>query len=155
MFARRRVLEGLVGLGVVVVAHPTSVPANGSLAMYRWNARPLLIFAPTANDDRYRRQLKLLEASRAGMEERDMVLLAILGDDPKVGVLLGAPEALNAHDLRNRFQIPAEQFTTILVGKDGGSKARYADPVEPATIFQLIDGMPMRRREMRERGQSS
>ena len=40
----------------------------------------------------------------------------------------------------------------MLVGKDGTVKHRSGEPVEPDELYALIDEMPMRRREMRERG---
>jgi hypothetical protein len=38
----------------------------------------------------------------------------------------------------------------ILVGKDGTEKRRNAAPVTARSIFDTIDAMPMRQREMRE-----
>ena len=42
----------------------------------------------------------------------------------------------------------------LLVGKDGGVKLRSEEPVSIQRIFDLIDSMPMRRREMREKGRT-
>jgi hypothetical protein len=41
----------------------------------------------------------------------------------------------------------------LLIGKDGGVKLRAEEPLPAAEFFALIDTMPMRRREMRERGE--
>ncbi|AZQ57499.1 DUF4174 domain-containing protein [Maribacter sp. MJ134] len=38
----------------------------------------------------------------------------------------------------------------ILLGKDGGVKFKEPYPVKAETIFELIDGMPMRRAEMKD-----
>ncbi len=40
----------------------------------------------------------------------------------------------------------------ILIGKDGGVKARQAEELDIAAFFDAIDQMPMRQREMQERG---
>ena len=40
-------------------------------------------------------------------------------------------------------------FTVILIGKNGGEKKRFLEPVQPAALFDIIDQMPMRRREMK------
>ena len=45
----------------------------------------------------------------------------------------------------------AGEFAAILVGKDGTEKFRSDEPVRPETLFGLIDAMPMRRREVRDR----
>ncbi|MEM7519319.1 MAG: DUF4174 domain-containing protein [Planctomycetota bacterium] len=41
----------------------------------------------------------------------------------------------------------------MLVGKDGGIKRRWSEPLEPQEVFELIDVMPMRRSEVRRRGE--
>ncbi|MBC8152444.1 MAG: DUF4174 domain-containing protein [Bacteroidetes bacterium] len=48
---------------------------------------------------------------------------------------------------------PATNFQGWLIGKDGGIKDRFDKPVSPQALFKQIDGMPMRRQEMkRNRG---
>jgi hypothetical protein len=51
--------------------------------------------------------------------------------------------------LRDAFDIGADDHVLLLVGKDGGVKARGPLTTPLADVFQLIDGMPMRQREMR------
>ena len=51
-----------------------------------------------------------------------------------------------------RFGVEPGTFAALLVGKDGAVKHRSAEPVEPGELYALVDAMPMRRREMRERG---
>ena len=46
----------------------------------------------------------------------------------------------------------AGAFAAVLVGKDGGEKFRSEGPVSPEVLFEIIDAMPMRRREMRDPG---
>ena len=40
----------------------------------------------------------------------------------------------------------------VLIGKDGGVKRRWAEPLNVDDLFQTIDAMPMRQYEMRTRG---
>lgn len=44
---------------------------------------------------------------------------------------------------------PASTFQGWLIGKDGGIKDRFDKPVSPQALFRQIDGMPMRRQEMK------
>ena len=62
--------------------------------------------------------------------------------------LMGVPESI-----RIQFSIPQKTFALILVGKKSGIKMKRYDRVELADIFALIDAMPMRRQEMRQKGQ--
>jgi hypothetical protein len=50
---------------------------------------------------------------------------------------------------RRRYEVPDDGFAVVLVGKDGTEKRRDLSPVPVAPIFETIDAMPMRQREMR------
>jgi hypothetical protein len=86
--------------------------------------RVLLIAAPSTNDDTYRTQAALLLPAWAGLIERDFVV---------------------------RTQLDAKTFSVVLIGKDGGEKLRRTTPLPPAELFALVDAMPMRRAELRDR----
>lgn len=106
-----------------------------TLDAYRWEARPVLIFADTADDP------SLISASQAmvnaaeALMERDIVVMI----DPD-------PSAEGA--IRQGLEI--DGFTMVLVGKDGGVKMRSDGPIAVETLFETIDAMPMRKQEMRE-----
>ena len=58
-----------------------------------------------------------------------------------------------ARALIKRFPC-SKGFAVYLVGKDGGTKLTGVEPVNPLEIYQLIDSMPMRQREIRENQQN-
>ncbi len=60
-------------------------------------------------------------------------------------------EDADAAGLRDASGIEAGRFAVVLVGKDGGEKARWSGPVSEREVFARVDAMPMRRREMREK----
>jgi hypothetical protein len=62
-----------------------------------------------------------------------------------------APEA-DAKVLRRRFRVPDDAFRVILLGLDGGAKLTSDEPLTTETLFSTIDAMPMRQRELSERG---
>ncbi len=86
--------------------------------------RVLVIAAPSLQDKHYREQAALLLPVWAGLIERDFVI-------------------------ETRFGAPA--FAVTLIGKDGGEKLRRSTPLASEELFALVDTMPMRRAEMRER----
>ena len=105
------------------------------LERYGNHNRVLLVFAPSAKDKNYLEQKQLLENAESGVLERDMVVSLITDlSDP----------------LRDDYSVP-EEFTVVLIGKDGTEKERFSEPVEPTSLFSIIDQMPMRRREIKER----
>ena len=139
-------------LGVLVVMLGSTVQATGiddMLDDLRWQSRVLLVFSANENDARAKEFL----AAAAGdasceLEERDLVLGHITQSG---GSYLGdsSVSAADADGVRKRFRAE-DEFLVLLIGKDGGAKAKYRDVPELEEIFRLIDGMPMRRREVRQ-----
>ena len=109
--------------------------AAADLVALRWQARPILVFAPAPDDPRLADQLARLEADTAGLAERRNRVIV----DTTAGSAL-------------RARFAPDGFAVILVGLDGGEKFRADAPVDPEVLHGLIDAMPMRREEMRTGG---
>lgn len=113
--------------------------------------RLFLIFAASPEDEGFVRQSRLLEGSERGFSERELLRGDVLEDG--TGSFGGRPVSSGeASAVRERFGVEPGAFAALLVGKDGTIKHSSARPVGPGEIFALVDAMPMRRREMRERG---
>ena len=110
------------------------------LSEYRGKHRLLLIFARSAEDENSARQRALLEDRGAALDDRDLLTLTFFEDDREGP----APP-------RREYGVGAGEFAAVLVGKDGGEKYRSGEPVHPEELFDLVDAMPMRRRELRNR----
>jgi NADH dehydrogenase [ubiquinone] 1 alpha subcomplex assembly factor 1 len=119
-----------------------------SMAAYRWQKRPLLIFAKSESSPPLQQQLAAVEATRDLFEERDMVLIVVLAAGPSQAG--DGPLSENDGDrLREAYGVREDTFAVRLVGKDGGVK-RQADEIVPMEeLYDLIDSMPMRQQEMR------
>jgi hypothetical protein len=118
-----------------------------TLKQYQDHHRVIVVFEPT---DGYWEEMATHQRQ---YEERDLVVLAFVKSGTVkfqsrpgfVHVLTDADEVCRAYD--------ALEGSTLfyLIGKDGGIKlARHGIP-KSDEIFTLIDMMPMRRKEMRER----
>ena len=118
----------------------------------RGEKRVLLLFSKSRSLSSLDRFVDLLRERRPDVEERDLVVLVTAGSDPTYSAIgyTSLPAGAN-RELRRRFLPQGSGLTAVLVGKDGGEKARYSGVVDPDAIFALIDTMPMRRREMEER----
>jgi hypothetical protein len=128
----------------------SSVAAAESLAAHRWQHRLLIGFANSEDDVRVDALNKSFTAAACELEDRDL----IVGWSFKFGGSRLGDQALSAQDAESLRQMPdgqSHEFMVTLIGKDGGVKARYADVPSLVEIFALIDGMPMRRSEMRSR----
>ncbi|MEM8855113.1 MAG: DUF4174 domain-containing protein [Pseudomonadota bacterium] len=145
---------------VALVTAPFAKGEDGSgLSSVRWEYRPLLIFTPSEDDPRLSRQTTRLADDAYGMRDRRLAVYVV--ERRRVFTLFGAPAPqASAKLLRRRFGVADETFKVVLVGLDGGAKLTASEPVDAAQLFDRIDGMPMRRRELeqrreRERGKPS
>ena len=129
------------------------------LDRYRWSARPLVVFTPAWDDARFGALNAGLDED--GFAERDMLRVVVSPrSEPPDEAITHARLRANAGGtgegpgsgtaLRARFGVAPDAFAIILVGLDGGEKARWTAPPAPGEIFAVIDAMPMRLREMRE-----
>jgi hypothetical protein len=110
-----------------------------TLAAMRWQHRILLVFAQES-DPRLAAQRAMLTIMGDEVDDRDLKLIEVVGP-----VVRGAADTASA--LRGRYAVPADRFTALLIGKDGGEKLRSAQPISAERLFTTIDAMPMRRSE--------
>ncbi len=151
MTAVRPVAVLCVFAGVLLVCPALS--ADDVLAPLRWNSRVLLVFSPHADDPRARETDRRLAQRACDVADRDLAVVRVphgsearLEDEP-----LGPAATAR---LRERFRVAPGDYTVLLVGKDGGEKLRSQVVPEMDDLFGVIDGMPMRRQEMRDRGRA-
>jgi hypothetical protein len=137
----------LLGAGFLQVSSLGQTgPARRGLKAYQWQNRVLVLLVPTRQHPAFHSQQKLFEGQKAAFADRDLVLLEAIGDQP-VQMKEGAETAAS---LRERYRVAPDEFTLLLLGKDGGEKFRSAAPVPPEKIYGIIDAMPMRKSEMRK-----
>ena len=149
-------LNGTVTRWVVysclIMALTTHSPSSlaeplSSLDPLRWERRVILVFA---NDSTFTEVQAALGAAQASLAERDVTWLLIGGDDTVDSNHTGTISRAFVSELKDGFAPLSEPVDVVLVGKDGGVKAR-AEALDLPALFDQIDGMPMRQRELRER----
>lgn len=115
----------------------------------RWKRRLFLIFAPSAEHDGFKVMRAQTRTPLFSM--RDLDLVEVTGDEVRVN---RAPVSEpTASELRRIYKMARRGFGVRLVGKDGTVKLARAGPVQMNEVYALIDDMPMRRRELRERSE--
>ncbi|MEO0393899.1 MAG: DUF4174 domain-containing protein [Pseudomonadota bacterium] len=144
----------ITGCLLIMAATALAQPLHPFQRQYR----PLIIFTPDLNDQRFRQQFTAIKEQQAGFYERDMLRIHVAGPpDNAVGLhaqptpRITAEDVPTAADLRQYYSVKPEAFAVILIGKDGGEKARWTDLVSMDEIFTRIDAMPMRQWEMQRR----
>lgn len=120
-----------------------------TLQEFRWKYRIIVLSAPAASDETYRQQLEQLYAEDAGLIERDLRILSLL--EAGCSTLDGHPVSdESAARIKRQLGVDTDSFSVRLIGKDGGVKVHERVVLPPDWLFAVIDGMPMRQREMRE-----
>ena len=123
------------------------------LDQFKWKNRLLFIFAPQEGDAFAQALQNEILTQPDEISERDLVVFNIFETGPSyMDTTRIDPQTAAA--IRTRFAAPPGQFTCILVGKDGGIKLRQDALVKLEEVFNLIDAMPMRREEMRQKSQN-
>ena len=102
------------------------------------NFREIILFAYDDDDQSLIKQLEILNSDPKGLAERDL----------KISVKIWAKDKGITH---RKFKIAKNQYAFILIGKDGGEKYRSFNVVTKQKLYSIIDAMPMRRYEMKNR----
>ncbi len=113
------------------------------MAQHLGKDRPILIFAPDRYDKRLIDQIGRFSMHRREFRDRDVKIIEIGGPFMRVD----GRAIPNAPEVRARFGIADQDFTLILVGKDGMEKFRTSQITDPRLLYDLIDEMPLRTQE--------
>jgi len=142
----------LVFLAVFVMADKSESKETLDLKEYKWRNRLLLLFTPALDGPGYLKLNEDLSRRKEEVMDRDLLVFHILESGETTLGNLPLAEGSGGY-LREKFSIKPGAFTVLLIGKDGGVKLRKEGQVKLQEIFSLIDSMPMRQREMREKSQ--
>jgi hypothetical protein len=147
-------------ISVPMRAQRTSIdgPMTVTLASLRDRYRPVIVFAPSPIEP-FIQQVRILVHGRHEARERDIVLVLLplnewdgswsQGLDNPGELRVGEMSAAEQAAVRRRFHVHPNDFTVILIGKDGGEKLRSHQPLSLDTLRSTIDAMPMRQDEMK------
>ncbi len=102
--------------------------------------RRVLIFTDTETNATLMQQKHILASDEAGCIDRDMVVETYVWNKTDRKFL-------------TKYGISSAPFTFLLIGKDGHVALRSFKIISKAQLFALIDGMPMRRDEMKRKRQ--
>lgn len=118
------------------------------LNQHHWKDRLLLVLTDELDSDRTKQQIDFFEKAKAEYAERKLKVYLI---SPKTFSLLNNSKT-GASTVFSEYASQGKDFEILLIGLDGGIKLRQNDPIQNAKLFAIIDGMPMRRTELRSRG---
>lgn len=101
-----------------------------------WIARPVVVFADSPNDPRFRQQMDILAARPDVLADRDVIILTDTDPDAQSAV---------------RERLRPRGFMLVIMGKDGEVELRKPAPWDVREISRTIDKMPLRQQEVVDR----
>ncbi|RFC45832.1 MAG: protein of unknown function DUF4174 [Verrucomicrobia bacterium] len=118
------------------------------LSGYRWKHRVLIVTTTLEQNGNVAASLR---QDRPGIIDRDLVVIDLSVHGKRLPHAI-RPPAEDLESLRTRYGLGGEPRNAfLLIGKDGGIKARQSGELHLDRLFALIDTMPMRKEEMRSR----
>ena len=137
-------------LVLILFAMPHLSPAQ-DLAAHRWEHRVLLVMVSDTSSPALLRQLADWQSQARGLEERKLVVYQLSPGQARHGLSphgkWSVPSSLYAS-----YKQHESEFEVVLIGLDGGVKQRRTELLPCEELFAIIDGMPMRRAELRKKG---
>lgn len=131
--------------------HTPMAKAQDGLEVFGWKNRLVLIHG-SGNHPHTRDQLEQLLQQKEGLADRDLVVILLDSQSEEVQIKFGADQIpLDYKAIVSKRKIDPHYFQVLLIGKDGGTKLKKGKTVPLETIFSLIDRMPMRQAEMKEK----
>lgn len=118
-----------------------------NLDTYQWKNRIILLNEANLESDWLKAQVKRLRSDIGELNERELVVFIIAN-----GAVYDMEKNitdLDAGIIKEQFGLTEFQGLA-LIGKDGSVKLKEPFIVNPKTIFELIDSMPMRRSEIKK-----
>lgn len=141
----------LLYLSLLIMSLNTSLAQQ--LDELKWKNRVLILKSTNKNNELISRQLEAFENDKDGMVERKLVVYVIQGNDIRfIDFKSKQPKQMDKENIRKSGQKLFEtksESEVILIGLDGTVKLRQTDFLPLENLFTRIDGMPMRRAEIR------
>lgn len=139
----KRILSALIVPTLFLSASLPAQPQVDSLKAFQWKNRIVLIKAD-ADVGTY---LNQIEGANLEIADRDILWFLISNDATETNYSNQLDDNFSETILDRYFRNANTQ--AVLIGKDGGVKD-VSDELNLSELFALIDGMPMRRAELRE-----
>ena len=137
-------MQVLKSLLIVFILMVCSTTIAQDLDTYQWKNRVVLLKEASLDSDWLKAQVKRLQSDIGELNERQLLVFIISND--VVYDIEHNETNLSAQIIINEYELANFQGLA-LIGKDGGVKLKEAFIVNPKTIFELIDSMPIRQEE--------
>lgn len=112
------------------------------LSDYQWSNRIIILSDQEPGFNKAKEALEIISEFKKELKERD-ILVFLQRDGKRYDTNFNLVSTAIDKNIPQNFE------GYLLIGKDGGIKSKELYPVDIQALFALIDGMPMRRAEMK------
>ena len=140
-----------IRLILILIGCASLMNLNGQdLKKHQWENRIVIVKTSDIKSNKQEEQLKEFRNSFEELMDRKIIVYKINGDDFVLIDYKNSPlntSGKTSKKLSETILNENENFEVILIGLDGGVKLQQTEIVLKEDLFNLIDGMPMRRNE--------
>ncbi len=142
-------MNNILFFSMITLLFSFSAISGQDLSDHEWKNRIVLILADQPQNEALDRQLTLFKNEKNGMEERKLIVYSITPDQYKTG--WQKKKWKKSEKLYSQYKKENAPFEVILLGLDGRVKLRQTEILPTQKLFSVIDAMPMRRNELRNK----
>jgi hypothetical protein len=118
-----------------------------NLSQHLWKNRVILILSE--DNSAFERQMLAFKANEKGIYERSLIVYHLKSDEYEQVMPKGdVQRSMNLFKKNNQANV---SFELILIGLDGGIKLRQKEFLSCKKLFAIIDSMPMRSADIKNR----
>ena len=119
-----------------------------NLKKHQWIYRLILIISSDLKSEIYTSQIKEFKTSAKAFNERKLLTYYVLPKSYRHGNS-SDNKWLDGSELYTTYNPSNSNFKVILIGLDGRPKVEQSELLTSKELFSIIDGMPMRRSEIK------
>ena len=140
-------MKNLFFIFLIMIFSKFSALHAQNLSQHLWKNRVILILSE--DNAAFQRQMLAFKANEKGMYERSLIVYHLKSDEYEQVMPKGdVQRSMNLFKKNNQANV---SFELILIGLDGGIKLRQKEFLSCEKLFAIIDSMPMRSADIKNR----
>lgn len=137
----------LKSIFIVLILNMNFSIFSQDLTKHLWKNRVLLLIVDNLNSEKLTAQIEALKTKNEGLKERKLVIYQVF---PEYYSLINEENNLHkSAKIYNKYNTSEKSFKLVLIGLDGSVKLFQNNTLSAQKLFAVIDGMPVRKRELK------
>ena len=124
-----------------------------TLEKHQWNNRVVIVLSDDLTNPLFQKQLTALTNEATACIDRKLIVYQVLPNSWTMEDFTSktTKKWQSTPTLFEQFMEKNHHFKVVLIGLDGTLKVERTNYVEPEELFSIIDGMPIRKAEIRRK----